>query len=78
MVFKIDYVVEQLGNREFGSVFLNEKENVALAVVSNGWAKVSTGCFLTIKLIQALVASNILVMSCISRMTTDLCVVTCL
>ncbi|MEW5318556.1 MAG: hypothetical protein WDW38_009770 [Sanguina aurantia] len=39
VVFKIDYVVEQLGNREFGSVFLNEKENVAVAVVTNGWAK---------------------------------------
>lgn len=47
VVFRVDYVVEQLGNREFGSVFLNEKENVAMAVVSNGWAKVSTGCFLT-------------------------------
>lgn len=38
-VFKIDYVVEQIGNREFGSVFLNQQDNVALAVVSNGWAK---------------------------------------
>ncbi len=44
MVFKVDYVVEQIGNREFGSVFLahaaNNNENIALSVVSAGWAKV--------------------------------------
>lgn len=39
-VFKVDYVVEAIGNREFGSVFLNERDNVALAVVAAGWAKV--------------------------------------
>lgn len=38
-VFKVDYVVEQIGNREFGSLFIGQ-ENIALAVVSNGWAKV--------------------------------------
>ena len=42
-VFKVDYVVEQIGNREFGSVFLDQQENVALAVVSGGWAKVGAG-----------------------------------
>lgn len=44
-VFKVDYVVEQIGNREFGSVFLqhgNQQENVALTVVQNGWAKVTS------------------------------------
>lgn len=42
-VFKVDYVVEVAGNKEFGSVFLQQggqQENVALAVVQNGWAKV--------------------------------------
>ncbi|GLC57824.1 hypothetical protein PLESTB_001270800 [Pleodorina starrii] len=39
-VFRVDYVVEAIGNREFGSVFLNQQDNVAIAVVSNGWAKV--------------------------------------
>jgi hypothetical protein len=38
-VFKVDYVVEQIGNREFGSIFLGQ-ENLALTIVSNGWAKV--------------------------------------
>jgi hypothetical protein len=44
-VFKVDYVVEAIGNKEFGSIFLEangQKENIALSVVSNGWAKVST------------------------------------
>jgi hypothetical protein len=44
-VFKVDYVVEVAGNKEFGSVFLQQggqQENVAAAVVQNGWAKV--GC----------------------------------
>jgi hypothetical protein len=44
-VFKVDYVVEAAGNKEFGSVFLqqgNEKENVAVSVVQNGWAKVGS------------------------------------
>ena len=43
-VFKVDYVVEAIGNKEFGSIFLEangQKENIALSVVSNGWAKVS-------------------------------------
>jgi hypothetical protein len=40
VVFKIDYVVEQIGNREFGSVFLGQQDNLAIAVASNGWAKV--------------------------------------
>ncbi|GMH33782.1 hypothetical protein BSKO_01616 [Bryopsis sp. KO-2023] len=39
-VFRTDYKVEQLGNREFGSVFLG-KENLALSVVSAGWSKVN-------------------------------------
>lgn len=41
-VFKVDYVVEQLQGREFGSVFLNQTENVALTVAAAGWAKVRT------------------------------------
>ncbi|KAK9104002.1 hypothetical protein Scep_020846 [Stephania cephalantha] len=36
--FKVDYTVPSIG-REFGSVFLGDK-NVALLVVSEGWAKV--------------------------------------
>lgn len=39
-VFRIEYALEQAGGREFGSVFINEKENVALAVVAAGMAKV--------------------------------------
>lgn len=36
-------MVEVAGNKEFGSVFLQQggqQENVALSVVQNGWAKV--------------------------------------
>lgn len=47
-VFKVDYTVEQAGNKEFGSVFLqkdNKQENVALAIVQNGWAKVRDICW---------------------------------
>ena len=39
VVFKVDYAVPSI-HREFGSVFLGET-NIALAVVSAGWAKVS-------------------------------------
>jgi staphylococcal nuclease domain-containing protein 1 len=42
-VFKVDYTVEAIGNREFGSVFLGQ-ENVALTVISSGWAKVGPQC----------------------------------
>lgn len=43
VVFKVDYVVEVAGNKEFGSVFLQrgqQQENIALSIVQNGWAKV--------------------------------------
>jgi hypothetical protein len=43
VTFRIDYVVEAIGNKEFGSVFLaadgGKQENVALSIVQNGWAK---------------------------------------
>lgn len=39
-VFRVDYVLEQAGGKEFGSVFVNEKENAALSLVAQGWAKV--------------------------------------
>ncbi|GFR42157.1 hypothetical protein Agub_g3009 [Astrephomene gubernaculifera] len=39
-VFRVDYVVEAIGNREFGSLFLNQQDNVAVDVVAQGWAKV--------------------------------------
>lgn len=39
VTFKVDYAVPSIG-REFGSVFLGDK-NVALLVVSEGWAKVN-------------------------------------
>ncbi len=39
--FKVDYTLENIPGREFGSVFLTDKnENLALAVVSCGWSKV--------------------------------------
>ncbi|KAK4782988.1 hypothetical protein SAY86_007362 [Trapa natans] len=38
VTFKVDYTVPSIG-REFGSVFLGDK-NVAMLVVSEGWAKV--------------------------------------
>ncbi|KAL6003572.1 Translin-1 [Asimina triloba] len=38
VTFKVDYTVPSIG-REFGSVFLGD-ENVAMLVVSEGWAKV--------------------------------------
>lgn len=44
-VFSVDYTVEALNNREFGSVFLG-KENVAEAVVTAGWAKVCVSVML--------------------------------
>lgn len=47
VVFRVDYVVEAIGNKEFGSVFLQApagggggQENVALSAVRAGWAKV--------------------------------------
>ena len=41
-MFRVDYTIEAAGNREFGSVFVNEKENAALSLVAAGLAKV--GC----------------------------------
>lgn len=38
VTFRVDYTVPSIG-REFGSVFLGN-ENVAMQVVSEGWAKV--------------------------------------
>lgn len=39
--FKVDYTLENIPGREFGSVFLTEKNvNVAVAVVAAGWSKV--------------------------------------
>lgn len=39
--FKVDYVLENIPGREFGSVFIgNTPENVALSVAAKGWARV--------------------------------------
>lgn len=38
VTFRVDYTVPSI-NREFGSVFLGDK-NVAVLVVAEGWAKV--------------------------------------
>lgn len=40
-VFRVDYALEQAGGKEFGTVFINEKENVAATLLAAGWAKVS-------------------------------------
>lgn len=40
-VFKVDYVVDAI-TREFGSVFLGQQDNVAIAVAAAGWAKVGS------------------------------------
>ena len=39
VTFKVDYKVEAIAGREFGSVYL-ANENLAKLVVQNGWAKV--------------------------------------
>lgn len=41
-MFRVDYALEQAGGKEFGSVFINERDNVALALVGAGLAKVRT------------------------------------
>lgn len=41
MAFRVDYNVPSI-NRDFGTVFLGN-QNVALLVVSGGWAKVGLG-----------------------------------
>lgn len=39
--FRVDYTLENIPGREFGSVFIGPSNaNVALSVVSEGWAKV--------------------------------------
>lgn len=40
----MDYKVEAIAGREFGSVYLGN-ENLAKLVVQNGWAKVITALF---------------------------------
>jgi len=49
VTFKVDYAVPSIG-REFGSVFLGDK-NVALLVVAEGWAKVKLFLFWHVTLI---------------------------
>lgn len=39
-VFRVDYTLEAAGGREFGTVFVDEKENLAMASVAAGWARV--------------------------------------
>jgi staphylococcal nuclease domain-containing protein 1 len=39
-VFRVDYAIQAAGGREFGTVFINEKDNVALAAAAAGWARV--------------------------------------
>ena len=43
-VFRVDYTLEQAGGKEFGTVFINEKENVAATLLAAGWAKVRAAC----------------------------------
>ena len=39
--FRVDYTLENVPGREFGSVFIGpQSENVAVRVVAEGWAKV--------------------------------------
>lgn len=43
-VFRVDYTLDAVAGREFGSVFVGEaKDNLAVAVVEAGWAKVGRG-----------------------------------
>lgn len=44
MAFRVDYTVPSI-NRDFGTVFIGDK-NVAMLVVSAGWAKVDCRVFL--------------------------------
>lgn len=37
--FRVDYKLDSVPGREFGSVFLASNENLALSVVAAGWAK---------------------------------------
>lgn len=51
--FRVDYTLENIPGREFGSVFVGaSSENVALRVVADGWAKVALlflNCIRTLK-----------------------------
>lgn len=42
-VFRVDYKLESVGGKEFGTVFLNGEENISLLSVSNGWSRVREG-----------------------------------
>ena len=42
-VFRVDYTLEGSGAREFGTVFINDKQNVGLIVAAAGWARVRVG-----------------------------------
>lgn len=39
-VFRVDYALEQAGGKEFGSVVINERDNVSISLVAAGWARV--------------------------------------
>ena len=42
-VFRVDYSLDIAGGKDFGSVFVNDRENVSLLIVEAGWAKVREG-----------------------------------
>jgi len=42
-VFRVDYKLDSVGGKEFGTVFLNGEENISLLSVSNGWSRVREG-----------------------------------
>lgn len=54
--FKVDYTLENIPGREFGSVFVNNN-NVALKVVSDGWAKVKK-CLLFLLVLPTVFVSH--------------------
>ena len=39
-VFRVDYKLDIAGGKEFGTVFVNDKENISMSIVAAGWAAV--------------------------------------
>jgi len=42
-VFRVDYSLDIAGGKDFGTVFVNDRENVSLLIAEAGWAKVREG-----------------------------------
>ena len=76
--FRVEYTLDNIPGREFGSVFIGpQNENVGTSVVAAGWAKVRLShfldmCLLGLLLLHAYIARQSLLRSYANFLAVDL------